>query len=310
MRLILKNLPAFILLLITIAAAIVAFYATIKDNQQKDNIEDLSKQTNRLSELNKSIGENVEKITTENNKLSKENIELSTQAKDLITEVQHLSEKSKVLIDKIEKTTTNTSEENLLSGGITLKLKFIPPKQNVTALEIKYGGNTFGLNLSELNAPADYVSNRFPYLKATLDDKKNILFTTMVYDIDGNVVAEIENNYWRPNKNFISKYNYDENGFEVIDNKGHIVLSIDIKDGNKIRLQGIFIDKESTQYILAGISEHVVFDKNTKQGIAPLRVKKSNISTPEALDEEIKKVKFQRLFKYNGEHWLHKRVTQ
>lgn len=310
-----KYPAAFILFLITIAAGFVAYYSTVKNNQQTDNIQELGKKTKELGELNKSIGQRVEIITTEskriteeNKDLSKKNIELSEQTKSLISEVQHLTEKSKILIDKIEATTTKNAKENLQSGGIKLIIK--PFYKENDTVRFLFGRSNWSNNISRIkenlikfpDAGSRLGMGTFPVVKFKLDNNNKILFSVQVYDLDDNLIVEVKDNYWWYNKNFISKYNYDDTGFEVLDNKGHIVISIDVLDNNTIRFQGIFADLKSEFCSLIGQSDMSYFNKKTKLGIG--LNPNVNIKTNEALEKEIEKLNFKRLFKYSGKDWL------
>lgn len=318
-----KNWPPVLLLLAGIAASIGAYVASNRDSTQKDQIQNLAEQNvllskqiqelnrlnNSIATLNTQIAERVETISRENKQLSIENIDLVKQSKQLISEVQSLSTKSQELISKIDKTTTYNSEENLLSGGLNMKFKFTPLASTINTLELSFGGSLYGTTISQIvntKEPNGHTVTPTPQIKLSIDDKKSMFFSTKVYDKDGNILVEIEKNYWRINKNFISKYNYDENGFEIIDNKGHVILSIDITDGYKVKLQGIFADIKSQEILIVGESNMFIFNKRTGMGVSKNCFGR-NINSPEALEAEINLVQTKRIFEYSGDNWLHKR---
>lgn len=74
-----------------------------------------------------------------------------------------------------------------------------------------------------------------------------------ISDIRGNQIVYINDNKWRLNKNAISRFNYDENGLEIFDNAGRVVISIDFNSkkgraifGPSVHVQGVIPLDDST----------------------------------------------------------------
>lgn len=63
--------------------------------------------------------------------------------------------------------------------------------------------------------------------------KNSYFINALIRDLDDNIVVQIVNNNWRIYKNAVSKYNFDDKGFEVFDNTGRIVMSFDFRKDNK-----------------------------------------------------------------------------
>ena len=79
-----------------------------------------------------------------------------------------------------------------------------------------------------------------------------MLISLKVFDLKGNLIAEVENNFWRPNRNFTGKFNYDDRGFEVIDNQGNIAVNIEFVGNNQIVINGIFPIIKQNLLLFAG----------------------------------------------------------
>lgn len=313
MNWILKNWPAALLLCAGIVACIATFVSSKQDQDQKDAIQKLgqenlalSKEISKLDSINNNIASRVEQLSDENNKLIGENINLSKETKALISEVQNLTEKSKQLIDKIDKTTTYSAEENLQTGELTIGLDSkLSDNDNINVL---FGQNITVAPIKKLKEgkglPFSLGSMLAIFLK--IDNNNKFLFNIQVFDIEENLIAEIINNNWRSNKNYVSKFNYDESGFEVMDNKGRIVLNIDLISNNTILIQGIWLNQEK-QICLIGSKGFVLIPAKTPEYEAALKAKQ-NKDYNTYIKESINKVQIKQLFEYTGKHWLHRRI--
>ena len=127
-----------------------------------------------------------------------------------------------------------------------------------------------------------------------------------VYDLTGNLIAELEDNNWRPNKNFTGKYNYDRKGFEVINNQGGVAASFDIVGPNTIKIQGFFPYIEENIILIAGDKGFTTKPFGTKEieeRVFRLTKKKYNIF----IKDIITSLPTSQLFEYSGSNWLHKR---
>jgi hypothetical protein len=302
MNFIAKNWPSVLLLIAGILAVAGSFISSTKDTQQKDSIErlgnenlNLSKEIHKLNILNEDISEKVKKIVTENNKTSAENLQLSQHSKELISEVQHL-------IIKVDSTTTNEAAENKKTGELFLTFNSEFKKR----VSFKVGGNSFALTLDQIRNGAQIFAsvNKDPLSIKVVNNK--LLISMRVFDIDGNLIAEIEDNFWRPNPNLTAKFNYDDHGFEVADNKGNIVVSINITATNEIEIQGIFAIKESKLFYIAGSNGFNLLSFKNPDMIA-LVYKKYNLTYEDFLNSKIQQTNITQLFEYTGKNWLHKR---
>lgn len=329
MKWIIKNWPSVTLLIVGIVACVASFFSSKQDGEQKNfiqslgeknlllsnQIDSLTKINNSIGQLNTEIGEKIKDLTTENKNLSIDNIELSKQTKTLIEKVETLTAKSQELITKIDKRSKYWEEENLLSGELKIDFK-LTRTRSVEGRIVKLGNKSFNVSgayvieeQSKFKVKGYGLSqDNINFLYIRLDVKTmTTLFNKEIYDLDGNLIAEIENNRWRINRNFIGKFNYDEEGVEIIDNQGKIVFSLNIVDSVSIRVQGIFIDRYFHRGVLiAGYLKNEFFPIKTPENIAEI-LKKKNLSYENALKEAIERVEFRQLFEYTGNDWLHKR---
>ena len=86
------------------------------------------------------------------------------------------------------------------------------------------------------------ISGDGPIISATVRDSRN------------EIIAVIENNHWTTNPNNVFRRNYDQYGFEVMDNSGVIVLQLDTVGYNEIRVNGVFYtEKECVVITDSGI---------------------------------------------------------
>ncbi len=299
MNTILKNMPAILLLFAGLIASFATYVSGKDDQKQKDSIEELGKQNIKLSSeifklnnLNKNISTRVEEISKINNKLSTENLELNKLSHNLIFEVNLLTTTSKKLIDKIDERAAYQAAENLQTGEINMN--FNSQINENDKVYIIIGGNKFSHTvkaLKEKSAKLFSFAGRDPF-SISLDKDNRMLFSIEVYDIEGNLIAEIENNNWRPNKNFTGKFNYDDRGFEVIDNKGNVAINFTVSESNKIIIQGIFQFKEIGKIFLCGNNGFNILDMTNIQNF----------------NQEIDGINIAKIFRYTGKNWLHSRL--
>jgi hypothetical protein len=304
-----KYWPAFLLLIAGIIACIATFVITKRDQKQRDNIEALGTENNKLSieikklgDLNNKIAQKVEDIATENSKTSKDNLELSKQSKDLISEVQSLTSQSKILIDKINSRAEYESEENAITGELLFK---VPKFEDNDIVLITIGGMTAGnpLRFWKAGAVPVLIGGKNPFNIQVEDNK--IVFSLNVYDIDGNLIAEIDKNNWRPNKNFTGKSNYNDTSFEVIDNKGRVAINIEYS-GKMILIKGIFPFINDGVIILAGDTS-ITFPIH-KPGNDEISYNGQRVNYFVALSHAIERANIRPIFTYTGKDWLHKRL--
>ena len=296
-----KNLPIIFVVIGTIAAVIATAYKNVKDADQTNNIERLTKEANKLSTLNKDISIKIQQITSANKQTSDENLALSQKSKELVIEVQKLTIETQKLITKIDERTAYEAAENLQSG----ELHFDFSQTFTDVITFKIGGNTFSNPVKnfKMGAKIFQVAGEDPILIGF--DHNKMLISMRVFDFKGNLIAEIENNFWRPNKNFTGKFNYDDHGFEVIDNEGNIAVSIDIAGVNQLEIQGVFPLKDQKLTIFAGQQLRVLSFKNPD--IEAKIQAEHHISYDDYLNQILHNLRIRQLFEYTGKNWLHKR---
>jgi hypothetical protein len=306
-----KYWPALVILIAGAGASVATYVSTHRDQEQKDNIENLGKENVRLSKaiekldtINNSISTKIEQITTGNTKILNQNVELSQQSRDLITKVHELTDQTKKLIDTINKRAAYESEENAITGE--LQFKGSPIFKEDDPISIVFGGMTMGnsLKLWKNGAKALGVNGKNP-LKMEVEGNK-ILFSLNVYDIDGNLVAEIDKNNWRPNKNFTGKFNYDNSSFEVVDNKGRLAINIQYS-GKDIIINGMFPFTNDGIIFLAGSEGTEGFPMHVP-GHDQIPYKGKQVNYFQLLDSEIERLGIKKIFKYTGKNWLHQRL--
>ncbi len=286
-----------IILIITIAAAIAAYWANIKNNNQLDRIEEydtlnnkLAEEIKELSELNGAISYRVDKIVLANNTLMGENIVLSNQTNELIDEVKKLTSSSNNLIKKVDLRTEISSFENALTGEINFDHN--EPLKDNESLWIKSRGLKIGNTVSEYKSdspPQHIVIGGIDIIPIKIIDGK-LKISVTVYDLSGNQIVEIIDNVWRRNPNNSGKFNYDSKGFEIIDNKGLTALSINLDTRTNVSIEGYFLERKTNRINVFGKRYSTFLNNNLSKSI-----------------EVIEKSNIRRLFEYSGQNWLGKR---
>lgn len=134
--------------------------------------------------------------------------------------------------------------------------------------------------------------NRFEPLRFTYRDKK-VYVTTKVFDKDGKIVCEIDNNEWSVSPNNYYKRNYDDTAIEVIDQYNNVVLQVELLPNNIIEVRGIFTSHSGDCILLDG-SGFEILKYNT------------GAITQAQYNSAARSIK--RKFIYTGEDYLGKRV--
>lgn len=180
-----KNWPALLLLLAGIIATVATFFSSKQDQQQKDNIENLSKSTNDLSieikklqGINNSVSSNTEKMVAENKLISED-------AKNLISEVQALTKATNILLNKLDIKTDKEFAQNAISGE--LKIEFDELDIDNQKVFIVFGGMTMEESISGIG---NLISiNGFSPLTGKIVENKLLISlkpTTIKYTINNN----------------------------------------------------------------------------------------------------------------------------
>jgi len=279
--------PVVLIAVAGIVAVIGTFVSSNGDAAQKDNIENLGKENKELNTEIKQLEELDTKISKHNEQLGEENKVLTGQSRALIADVKKLTAKSQQLIRTINERTAYEAAENLVSGE--LKIDFKPTFHN-DEITVILGNDTSTNSMKRLSNGTSRLfsfGSQDPITFNFAHNKINISST--IFDQEGNLIAEIDANSWRPNKNMICRFNYDNRGLEVIDNKRRIVFNIDIKNDSLV-IQGVFNDSEHKQVWIYGNNGMNGLDISRQREIDNLRTS------------------IRPLFVYTGKNWLHKRL--
>lgn len=273
--------------IITFIIALITFFLNNEQSKQFTRMENVGIQTRDTSiksldtiEATKALAQEIKQLQDINN--------------GIVQNIEKLSTASGYILKNIKTTTKEHSEENALSGQ--LDLGYSKPFSDNDLLQISFGGYTMGNTFSQVKKWKPHLfafaDNRSvdPIKFSVVDNK--LVVTLKAFDIYGNWIVEIENNNWHRNPNYTGKFNYDNRGFEIVDNKDNISLNLDLLSNNKIKMQGYIPVKEVGLVLIAGTKY------STNLYLA---------RGEEAIIQEINKVEIRQLFEYTGKNWLHKR---
>lgn len=298
MQELIKNWPSILLVIAGICAAIATYVSTKRTDKQQTNIEELGEINKELGSKNQDLTNEVKKLSKLNISISEENKDLSIQSKILIEEVRKLTVSSNSLISRLDDKADKVIAENLITGELKMDFDINTPGNQKPTIIL--GGGQFEDNGLPVLSIGGFIPLTTKYLN------KKLLISMKVYDLAGNLIAELEDNNWRPNKNFTGKYNYDRRGFEVINNQGNIAASFDIVGPNTIKIQGFFPYMQTNKILIAGDKGFTTAPFGTKQieeRVFQLTNKKYDLF----LKEKFSSVPTTQLFEYSGPNWLHKR---
>lgn len=126
------------------------------------------------------------------------------------------------------------------------------------------------------------------YMKSVND---KLFITTKVFDREGRIIFEIDENNWSINPNNFYKRNYDNEAIEVIDMHDNVVFSLKIEN-KKILISGIYN---------SGIGSTIIYQAGENLDRIP------NNTPVVEYNKRAKSIK--RIFKYSGKEWLGKRLS-
>lgn len=274
----------FLELVFTVSLSFITYLITKSDTEKSDNIlstgrrtEELTKQIERLSLINDSIAAHSDSLT----------IKIDT-----------LTQRANKLIGNIDTRTEQQSEENALTGQFNFD--FGKPLYDTSTITVVFGTIT-GVNTIKPDPKIWYKAGMHlihfsdGFEPITFDLKNHRLVLSLkVYDLNGNLIVSIDNNYWHRYVNNTGIFNYDKRGFEVFDNRGNIALNVNLISKDTIVLQGYLIERKYHFIMIAGQEVSVPWQWGDPRGEAQLI-------------DEVNKVKIRQLFVYTGLNWLHKR---
>jgi hypothetical protein len=260
---------------IILALIITGFslYKDYKSDQQHDRIErldglnnTLERKINNLASINNSIARNSQSIELDNKKLAEKNSKLSDTLRLMLSDINKLSNQQ--------------YDENSTRG--TLVFKFNKQVKTYKDFYFQVGGN-----IREGAPTIEFLGDPIPLIFAIRSDR--LFISGQIIDYERNHLVEINNNEWLVNAHIKDKLNYDNKGFEVIDDRDNVIFSIDILKNNTIKIQGIFLQRDTRLITIIG-------DKEILSA--------GNIGNRE---HDSFNNKFRKLFVYTGRNWLHKR---
>ena len=137
---------SLIILFITIASAIAAYWSNVEGNKQLDRMEQYDSLNNKLngevmqlSTLNNMIANRIDTIVSENKSLTQQNIALTNKTNVLVEQVEKLTAASSALIKNVDIRTEKTAAENAITGEINLEYER-PLEDNEELIEkLKHG---------------------------------------------------------------------------------------------------------------------------------------------------------------------------
>jgi len=132
-----------------------------------------------------------------------------------------------------------------------------------------------------------------------------LLVSASVFDETGKFVCKIVDNEWIVNQNNYFERNYDDNGVEVIDQKGNVVLSADLIQPYTLELNGIFRSSTKEQIVFASKKNGMniyLLDKVSAMNRREITGK----SEKQEYDDEAKKI--ERKFVFSSKDCLGRRL--
>lgn len=285
------KISVWISMILGIALAIFCWISSYDDSNQKDRIEALAQKSDSLSTQIVSLTLKIDTIVSYDTFLVRQNIGLTDSSAQLTKTVKELTIRANRVMNKMN---LKSDQEYAVSGDFNLSFsKPITPESEVT---LEVGSNTIVNNVKAYKKDVNLrrfcgnINNIDPNFFFRISDSI-LLIRTKIFDLNQNLIAEVDHNKWRINKNFVSKFNFDNRGFEVFDNQGRIALNVDVLADNKIAVQGIFVDNSHDGALVA-----------TSEGAEYVGgIKSSNAAVD--INEYLKDHPIRQLFEYTGSKW-------
>ena len=151
---------------------------------------------------------------------------------------------------------------------------------------IKYSGSEECFMPKNLGISIAGLEN-FCSVRYKITSSNELLISSEIYNIDGELTGKIIDNQFVLNKNKIYSWNSDETGFEVVDDKFEVIFSIDYIAPKTLAFQGLLYNEGEWRII--GDGDIFAADEKSKD----LIIQKKKTLTP--------------LFHYVGKDWESKR---
>jgi hypothetical protein len=294
-----RNVRAFIAGQFVIGFVIVGcnLIINIRDEGKMTNIDDTTKNIDTTTKESKLIAKNIERLQQLDSLLTAHIDSITRDNNRLTGDVKSIVDNSKGVIKEIKNISENQIDENALSGKLELTAN--KPFIGDSLINISFGtlsthkkANIYNNGKALTFLGFGNQSGDFGAITMKIVGNK-ILISVTIYDLFGNWIVDIVNNNWRRNPNNTGKFNYDKNGFEMIDNRNHVAFNFHIKSQYDILMSGYILSKETNQLFISGKSITII---------------KLNPSISlKQIEDEIKEMGADPIFEYTGEHWLHKR---
>lgn len=270
----------------------LSYYNDSESDKQHNRIERFDSLNNILAEkikslsiLNNSIATGIKDIELDNRSLAIKNSKLSDSIRYIVNSIKDLTDKNNKLSSLIRNEAEKSYLENSSRG--TLVFNFQKPVKSIKDITFICANGTFESTpiLSIKDEGKSPSQTNFIPFKIGIQNNK-VYLDAEVIDQSFTHIVSIEKNNWIVNPHIINRLNYDDNGFEVIDDMSNVLFSIDIFPDNKIKFQGFIYT--SNIIIVAGDKKVTLIN---------------NIKSFKDADKYFKK-----LFVYTGSNWLHKRA--
>jgi hypothetical protein len=301
------NIGLYICSGIIAAVGFLAIYFTYKkDEEDKAQIEattalliQTTTATEKIKELNRVIDFNL----ATNLSITKEVKEFQKLHGELLVELEQLGYKNHKLSKKIDQNIEIEKGRRSLSDYIGSKDSYVWNSDPATFYK-DYFEFYFGAYHQKTDAwlilGGDsfwslYSSHRRndPFTLSAVD--RQIVFSYRAKDVHGQEVLKIIDNIWTLRDGLFYRYNYDENGFELLDEEENVLFSYDIIDSRTIKIQGYrYLDQNKVE-ILGRYQNMLVEREDGKDFLKEIGKKQlmCNVS---------------RIFEYSGKNWFHNRT--
>jgi hypothetical protein len=275
-----------------IVAAFLFYWSGYNQSTQLNVIDETGKRNEKLTELSNAVVSLNSTLLETNNLLIDSTKKIGEQTQSITKKINELTNQSSKLLSIID---SKTDEEFKITGELNFN-KFVDTSYKNAVF--KLGGFT-----NYINSKSIYNTNDLNYFVLYSGFKPlimqvhegNLVLSGKIFDINNNLLVEFKNNYWRLNKYYVGKFNFDEYGIEIFDNKGRVAFSVDIQPQNIIMIQGLVLD-DANNFILV-LSEN---------GANLLNVSQQGIDTK--ILHILSEKPFKQLFEYTDEKWHGKRL--
>jgi hypothetical protein len=288
-------------LVLAIVIGFVDFRSKILSNETQEEIKDTLNITKDLSEailnlqginanLSNNINDNVKQVKSIEDKSNA----VINNSNNVIKDISYLNKLTNKLTGEIDSLINVNYNQNATSG--TLSFSQVTPIRDRDILKIHFGDNNLNLSAVDISNGKYkewlHLGTDLPFELKVIDGKLN--FSTIVYDLNGVWITEIKNNFWRRNPCYIGKFNYDNKGFEVIDNSNYVAFAIDFVKQNEINIDGIFLEVKDHVVLIASQMGLKMVPWQPNWNIYDIEKAKSGNS-------------IKPIFKYDNQFYLHQR---